>query len=65
MGACDTAGPGRKIGRPSKAIPPGPQVPFDKDRPYGQEPGFISRNLLKFIAFMFIVTVVIVANLIR
>ncbi|MDA1297325.1 MAG: hypothetical protein O3B04_04890 [Chloroflexi bacterium] len=53
------------------AIPPGPQVPFDKDRPYGQQPGFVSRNLLKFIAFMFIVTVVIVvtflivANLIR
>ncbi len=26
------------------AIPPGPQIPFSKDRSYGQEPGFISRH---------------------
>jgi hypothetical protein len=26
------------------AIPPGPQEPFSKDRAYGQEPGFVSRN---------------------
>lgn len=24
--------------------PPGPQVPFDKDKEYGQEPGFFSRH---------------------
>ena len=26
-------------------IPPGPQVPFSKERSYGQEPGFVSRNM--------------------
>ena len=26
------------------AIPPGPQIPFSKDRTYGQEPGFVSRH---------------------
>lgn len=29
------------------AIPPGPQIPFSKDRKYGQEPGFISRHSTK------------------
>jgi hypothetical protein len=28
----------------SAYIPQGPQTPFSKDRPYGQEPGFVSRN---------------------
>lgn len=29
------------------AIPTGPQQPFDKDRSYGQEPGFVSRHAVK------------------
>ena len=29
------------------AIPPGPQIPFSKDRKYGQEPGFVSRHSTK------------------
>ncbi|MDA1280007.1 MAG: hypothetical protein O3B95_08190 [Chloroflexi bacterium] len=37
-------------------IPPGPQQPFSKDRKYGQEPGFVSRNVGKIIivAFLFV-----------
>ena len=40
---CEDAGKVADMG----AIPPGPQIPFSKDRSYGQEPGLISRNMGK------------------
>ena len=42
------------------AIPPGPQVPFSKDRSYGQEPGVISRHKVKIlVVFAMLVAVAI------
>ena len=42
-------------------IPPGPQIPFSKDRTYGQEPGFVSRNMGKVILLLVLFGVVAVA----
>lgn len=41
-------------------IPPGPQIPFSKDRSYGQEPGFVSRNVGKIILGVVVLTILAV-----
>jgi hypothetical protein len=42
-------------------IPPGPQAPFSKDRSYGQEPGFVSRNSGKIFALLAVLALIGVA----
>lgn len=42
------------------AIPPGPQIPFDKDRQYGQEPGFFSRHSTKIYFLLGIVAIALI-----
>lgn len=43
----------------SAYIPPGPQAPFDKDRSYGQQPGFVSRHAWKIVIFILVLIVII------
>lgn len=38
-------------------IPPGSQVPFDPNRKYGQEPGFVSRHSTKIIVISIILLI--------
>ena len=42
-------------------IPPGPQTPFDKDRKYGQEPGFVSRHSGKIFIGILILLLIVIA----
>ncbi len=42
------------------AIPPGPQIPFDKDRSYGQESGIVSRNMGKVLILLVLAGIVAV-----
>ena len=42
------------------AIPPGPQIPFSKDRKYGQEPGFVSRHSSKIYLILGIAAVALI-----
>lgn len=40
-------------------IPPGSQEPFDKERAYGQEEGFVSRHSGKIIVGLVVVVVIL------
>ena len=43
------------------AIPPESQIPFDPNREYGQEPGFVSRHSGKIVIVTVILTLLLVA----
>ncbi len=43
------------------AIPPGPQIPFDPKRKYGQSPGFVSRHSGKIFIGVIILILALIA----